>query len=50
VGDSGLDWEMSTRAGVPFVGVHSRFASLDPATPCTQLAAISDLPGLLNAE
>jgi pyrophosphatase PpaX len=50
VGDSGLDWEMSTNAGVPFVGVHSRFASLDPSTPCYQIAAITDLPGLLKAK
>ena len=50
VGDSGLDWEMSTNAGVPFLGIQSRFASLDSETPCPQVAAITELPALLNAE
>ena len=50
VGDSELDYEMSSAAGVPFLGIQSRFASLGPDTPCYLLAAISDLPGLLTVE
>lgn len=50
VGDSVLDLEMSAAAGVPFLGVQSRFASLDPGGLYRQVEAISDLPGLLKAE
>lgn len=50
VGDSGLDWEMATAAGVLFLGIQSRFASLGPDTPCYQVASITKLPGLLKSE
>lgn len=50
VGDSSLDREMSSAAGVKFIGIQSRFASLGADTSCYMLASLSDLPALLAAK
>lgn len=43
IGDALADWEMSRAAGVPFIGIPSRFASLTPETPCDQVRSLVDL-------
>jgi len=44
IGDTLLDLETAQAAGVRFLGIPSRFASLKPDTPCMQVGAFTDLP------
>jgi HAD superfamily hydrolase (TIGR01509 family) len=50
IGDTQLDLETAQSAGVQFIGIPSRFASLSSATPCRQVAAFGDLPGLFRID
>ena len=43
IGDTQLDFKTAQGAGVQFVGIPSRFASLNAATPCYQVAKFSEL-------
>lgn len=49
IGDALADWEMARAAQVTFIGIPSRFASLTPETPCTQIQSLVDLLDLFGA-
>ena len=48
VGDTSLDFETAMNAGVRFIGIPSRYASLPPGTPGARLKQFSDLPDWLS--
>jgi HAD superfamily hydrolase (TIGR01549 family) len=48
IGDTQIDLETAQNAGVQFIGIPSRFASLNAATPCRQVAAFGDLLSLFG--
>lgn len=48
VGDARADYEMATNAGVRFVGVESRFRSLDATCHAPRVDRIANLPRLLH--
>lgn len=43
IGDAHADYEMASAAGVRFIGIPSRFASLKPDHPCFKARGIADL-------
>ena len=50
IGDSSADCEMAKAAGVYFIGVSSKFDSINPAHPDYFIKSINDLPGLIGVK
>lgn len=50
IGDSSADCEMAKAAGVYFIGVSSKFDSINPAHPDYFIKSINDLPRLMGVK
>ena len=48
IGDASADYEMAKTAGVYFIGVNSKFKSLNNNNPDFVVNSIAELPGLMN--